>query len=138
MEGYLKNEIARIHREGVVLELEQLGLKLDPKYSLCWFEDVWDEVKPKYIKTHKHGFIANFEGEIMLYVDPDYHRNGIGSDLIKDVDGMVWVLKGNKMAEGFYAKNGFYNTGKRRNVVMFGHEVVLHLWKGGENETNKS
>lgn len=129
-------EIARIHRAGIELELAQIGHQLDPKYSLYWFEQVWDiqdcEIKTYEIDGKTVGFITVVAGEIMIYVDPDHHRKGIGSELINQLSGMVWVLKGNKPAEEFYKKNGFYNTGEIKNMVMFGHEAVAYLWERGE------
>ena len=126
-----KDGVARIHRAGIVLELKQLGLELDPKYSHDWFLKRWNandcEIKTYKINKKIVGFMSNVGGEIMLYVDPEYHRMGIGSSLISS-DGDVWVLDGNVMAERFYSKNGFYNTGKSEEIEMFDHKVVKNLW----------
>jgi len=129
MSGYSMNsEIARIHREGVILELEQLGLELGSKYSQEWFEEVWE--RHKGIKVP--GFIVTIGGETMVYVDQKYHRKGIGSILIDDTTE-VWVLDGNKMAEGFYSKNGFYKTKITRKSVIFDHELAETLWTRHES-----
>jgi len=134
----MNSEIARIHREGVILELEQIGKELGSKYSQEWFEEVWEQksyVGKFYIVNGKTtGFQINYEGELMVYVHSDYRRERIGSFLIRDnVKGEIWVLNGNKIAENFYTKNGFHKTGRSRNNVMFGHEVTENLW---DNETN--
>ena len=125
-------EIAKIHREGVILELEQLGRVLNPKYSLEWFEEVWDQqpFKPVTFSIDDKvvGFRTNIDSEVMLYVDPEYHRQGIGSKLITP-NGNVWIIDGNKMAEGFYTKNGYYKTPKSRNTILFDHEVTESLWE---------
>jgi len=134
----MNSEIARIHREGVMLELEQLGLKLGSMYSQKWFEKVWhqhnDTKKSTYHRDGKMvGFGTKIDSEVMLYVDQEYHRKGIGSVLIGNTTE-VWVIEGNKMAEGFYTKNGFHKTPKSRRSVIFGHEVTENLW--GRHETN--
>jgi len=129
----MNSEIARIHREGVILELEQLGLELGSKYSQEWFEKVWSQHNDINRKTyHTDGKMVGFEikivDEVMLYVDPKYHRQSIGSVLIGDTTE-VWVINGNKMAEGFYNKNGFCKTETTRRSVIFDHEVAEGLWK---------
>ena len=133
-------DVARIHKAGVELELAQIGHQLDLNYSSYWFEQMWD-IQTCAIETHKIngktvGFITSVGGEIMLYVDPDYHRQGIGN-LLLGMEGAVWVLNGNKPAERFYTKNGYYNTKKSRLALMFGHEVTQNLWSKGEHETDK-
>ena len=133
-------DVARIHKAGVELELAQIGHQLDPKYSLHWFEQIWN-AQTCDIETHEMngktvGFITNIGGEIMLYVDPDYHRQGIGN-LLLGMDGAVWVLDGNKPAERFYKKNGYYKAKKNRLSFMFRHEVTQNLWSRGEDETEK-
>ena len=128
-------DIARIHRAGVILELEQIDKKLSTKYSLFWFEKVWEKQVCK-IKTHDVdnriiGFVANIDDEVMLYVDPEYHRQGIGTKLMGN-ESEVWVLDGNKMAEGFYGKNGFHKTEQKRRAMMFGLELNENLWRMGK------
>ena len=131
-------EIAKIHREGVKLELRQLGLGLDLKHSLDWFMMMWNH-QDCDIGTHRIdrkivGFVTNIDGEVMIYVDPEHHSNGIGSTLLSMVQGDVWVVEGNKIAEDFYTKNGFSKTKESRKAEMFEHKVVENLWKRGDDD----
>lgn len=131
-------DIARIHFKGVILELGQIGEDLPVKYSLFWFERVWEEQTCK-ITTHKIdgkvvGFATTIDNETMIYVDPEYHRQGIGSKLLGDTKE-VWVLDGNKMAEGFYKKNGFNKTDMIRKCAIFGNELKENFWLRGGYET---
>ena len=130
-------DIARIHREGTILELEQVGKELSSKYSLSWFKSIWEQQTCK-IKTHDIdgkvvGFITNIDNEVMIYVDPEYHRCGIGSKLLGNTKEL-WVLDGNKIAEGFYKKNGFNKTGIIRKCEMYGYELKKNFWLRGEDE----
>jgi GNAT superfamily N-acetyltransferase len=130
-------DIARIHRLGVETELAQLGKELHSKYSLSWFKSVWEqqscEIKTHTINDSVVGFMADYDNRSMIYVDPEYHRQGIGSKLLGDTKE-VWVLDGNKIAEGFYKKNGFHKTYSTSKHIMFEHEVETNLWlKGGRS-----
>jgi len=130
----LNSEIARIHREGVKLELEQLGLTLGDKYSQEWFEKAWGS-KYYIAKTvvaigEVIGFYINFKGEPMLYVHPSHRREGVGSRLLHGANN-AWVINGNKIAESFYLKNGFVRTGEQRESVIFDHEITENLWERG-------
>ena len=59
-----------------------------------------------------------------LYVDPDFVRTGIGSEMLRffEQKGMdrgcrelvIWVLEENKMARAFYEKNHYRPDGKEK------------------------
>ena len=59
------------------------------------------------------GFVATSPGWIdHLYVDPDYHRRGVGQALVKWAQGeqddlQLWTFQSNVRARRFYAANGF-------------------------------
>jgi len=128
-------DIARVHLRGVIEEFRNIDKELDPKYTLKWFEDVWNQQTCK-IKVHEEngkvvGFYTVIEGEVMLYVDPDYHRQGIGSKLLGD-DDSLWVIEGNFPAERFYHRHGFRRTWDERTVTIFGNKIKEVLWKRGK------
>ena len=59
-----------------------------------------------------------------LYVDPDYVRMGIGSEMLRFFEQagrekgcpefVVWVLEENKNARSFYEKHGYCSDGKEK------------------------
>jgi len=124
-------EIARIHRDCSIMELDQIGLELDDKYSLDWFIEIWSnqncEIETYRIDRKIVGFVTNIEGEVMIYVDPDNQRKGVGSYLIPR-EGAMWVIDGNKISEKFFEKNGFFKTEESREAKLFGHKVNENLW----------
>jgi GNAT superfamily N-acetyltransferase len=125
-------EVATIHRNCSIMELDQIGLKLDIKHSVEWFMWMWSnqdcEILTHRIDRKIVGFVTNVDGEVMLYVDPEHQRKGIGSSLIPK-EGAMWVLDGNEIAEKFYEKNGFFKTDESRETEMFEHKVTENLWK---------
>jgi len=60
----------------------------------------------------------------LVYVDPDYVRKGIGSEMLRFFEQkgkqagcreyVVWVLEENEMGRHFYEKNGFHPDGKEK------------------------
>jgi ribosomal protein S18 acetylase RimI-like enzyme len=79
------------------------------------------------------GFASLWEDEAFLhhlYVDPRYHRRGIGSALLQDIDPRgtrALSLKcqtENAAALGFYSRHGFIE-GKGRGEDEFGPWVRL-------------
>ncbi len=59
------------------------------------------------------GFIAYVPNEIEhLYLLPEFHRRGIGSDLLRqglssDEEVWLWVFQENRSARAFYERHGF-------------------------------
>ena len=59
-----------------------------------------------------------------LYIDPDFLRIGIGSEMLKFFEQkgkdrgcsefVIWVLEDNSIGKNFYAKNGYKTDGKEK------------------------
>ena len=86
------------------------------------------------------GFVVawNVAGEIQLNtiaVNESYRRQGIGSALIEDIVDRLWkvnpsriyleVREKNQAARSFYNKNGFYETGLRKNYYLDDNAILL-------------
>lgn len=125
------NRIARIHLDGVKLELAAIGL--NPKLDYEFFKTRWEKVGIGNVKTFPKGkalgFITKMDGETMLYVDKKHHRQGIGSALLNmETVKDVWVIDGNYRAEGFYKHHGFTKTTTQRVQEQFGEQVKETLY----------
>jgi hypothetical protein len=128
------NRIARIHYEGVKLELATIGLY--PNIDYDFFRNRWQEVGTDNVKTFPifsdktFGFIAKIDGETMLYVDKNHFRENIGSVLLSMEDvSNVWIIDGNYRAEGFYKNHGFIKTDTQRIQEQFGEQAREFAWE---------
>ncbi len=84
-------------------------------------------------------------GEIWgIYIVPDRWRQGIGTRLVRDAEGMLrargyreivlWVLEGNMDARGFYEAMGFELDGASRIVELGRPLQAVRYRKAMENE----
>jgi GNAT superfamily N-acetyltransferase len=122
-------QITKIHYNGLVEEFKAVGIEADIDYK--HLKKKWKEQQDK-VKTYTEdgkilGFITT-EKEPMVYVDPEYQRQGIGSTLLKASNvRSVWVMNGNVKAEKFYYKNGFFPT-VTRTTEKLGHKIDETRW----------
>lgn len=122
-------EVATIHYNGLIEEFKAIGIDASINYN--HLINMWWNHDPAtlYYKDEKVvGFITEFVGESMIYIDPDYQRLGIGSELLNETDiDTVWVMKGNTKAENFYKKNGFKPTDSRETTKL-GYKITEVKW----------
>ncbi len=126
------DEIAHIHYKGLSDEFGEIGLGVNISYE--HLRKKWEGYED-YVRTHKRdnrviGFAGNIDGSLMIYVDPDYQRMGIGKRLLNEIDLPwldIWVMKGNTKAENFYKKNGF-NPADSRETTKLGHDITEIKW----------
>ena len=71
-----------------------------------------------------------------LYVDPRHHRRGVGQALLSQAQGLspehLWLFThvANKMARGFYEKNGFMATRFGMSPAPESEpDVEYHWWR---------
>ena len=72
-----------------------------------------------------------------LYVDPDFVRMGIGSEMLqffeqkgKDLgcpEFVVWVLEENKMGRNFYEKNSYCSDGKEKIFKRWNKREIRYV-----------
>lgn len=72
-----------------------------------------------------------------LYVDPDYLRMGVGSEMMryfeqkgKDkgcLEFIVWVLEENEMARRFYEKNNYFLDGKEKVFKRWNKREIRYV-----------
>ena len=124
-------EIAEIHHKCVVNEFKETGVTTTINHGHLL--EMWLKHDKIIVATHKKngnvvGFMAIWDNESMIYVDPDYQRQGIGSELLKKInESEVWVMEGNTKAENFYKKNGFKPTDSRETTKL-GHDITEIKW----------
>ena len=72
-----------------------------------------------------------------LYVDPDYIRMGIGSEMLRFFEQkgtekgctgfVVWVLEENGMGRAFYQKNGYCPDGKEKTFKRWNKREIRYV-----------
>ncbi len=127
-------EIAEIHHKCLTEEFKTIGLEVS--INSQHLKEKWKENQDN-IKTFTQGgkvigFITT-DSEPMIYVDPEYQRQGIGGKLLKISNvKSVWVMKGNTKAENFYRKNGFkptdWSLSYSRETTKLGHDITEIKW----------
>lgn len=75
-----------------------------------------------------------------LYVDPDYLRMGIGSEMLRFFEQkggekgcpeyVVWVLEENEMGRNFYEKNNYHFDGREKIFKRWNKREIRYV-KGG-------
>ncbi|WP_282940023.1 acetyltransferase [Paenibacillus sp. RC67] len=93
--------------------------------------EIWMEINENEVPT---GFIGLDESKIeMLFVDPNYHGQGIGTRLIKHAENLkgshlkVDVNEQNEGAHAFYQRYGFVQTGRSELDGTGRPFPILHL-----------
>ena len=72
-----------------------------------------------------------------LYVDPDYVRTGIGSELLRFFEQkgrekgcpeyIVWVLEENNMGKSFYEKHSYWADGKEKIFKRWNKREIRYI-----------
>ena len=75
-----------------------------------------------------------------LYVDPDYVRGGIGSEMLRFFEQkgkekgcpefVIWVLEENEMGIRFYEKNGYRSDGKEKIFKRWNKREIRYVKSG--------
>ena len=73
----------------------------------------------------------------LLYVDPDYVRTGIGSEMLRFFEQkgrekgcpeyVVWVLEENGMGRSFYEKNSYSPDGKEKVFKRWNKREIRYI-----------
>ena len=72
-----------------------------------------------------------------LYVDPDYVRMGVGSEMLQFFERkgrekccpefVIWVLEENEMGRRFYEKNGYHFDGKEKIFKRWNKREIRYV-----------
>ena len=72
-----------------------------------------------------------------IYVDPDYLRMGIGSEMLRFFEQkgkdrgcpefVVWVLEGNEIGKNFYEKNNYRPDGKEKIFKRWNKREIRYI-----------
>ena len=143
-------QVADVHLFSFAEELKEIGVEykkniksIEHRFHVNWKTSIKKGTMFAYVAVEGDmvlGFIAEIDGEIAIYVRPDYRRQKIGTKLLKKIKPKsVWVLDGNKAARTFYVKNGYRQKKDKMRVKVFGFKTdkLLYQRKPGKASLSK-
>lgn len=126
---YIRHSTATFHLEPLSAEdMQQMIPMHHPKYPACTIEWQGSKVGYVYLAPYKPRQAYNRTAEITLYLHPDFHKKGIGTQVLKQMEG---IAKSNEIIN-LLAVITAENTGSVKLFQSNGYQPSALLKEVGE------